>query len=189
MVLIYTRKGELVNVIGQNDSGNLLTFPTKVAANSKTATIAILEDKPGRVTLVDYSGVVRGRYEGLQTMILPFLPNLDGNKTFFAAVCSTQDGNFVISDPNKDYLQVISPNGKFIAVLRCENRESFRGITALCTDSKQNFWAGHYENGTISVIKPEFYKNDFEKLFLPFQDHNHGDFLSFLGNIPVRIEN
>jgi sugar lactone lactonase YvrE len=85
------------------------------------------------------------------------------------SVCSTSEGNYVIADLRQDCLHVLSPYGKFIGILRCENGDILSDTSAVCVDSEDNIWVGHHNQGTVSVLKPSRFKNVLEKrkLFQP----------------------
>ena len=83
------------------------------------------------------------------------------------SVCSTSDGNYVIADLCHNCLHVLSPYGKFIGILRCENDDIISNPRAVCVDSEDNIWVGHDSEGTILVLKPSRFKNVFNRFHLP----------------------
>jgi hypothetical protein len=48
--------------------------------------------------------------------------------------------NYVIADLRQDCLHVLSPYGKFIGILRCENGDILSETSAVCVDSEDNIW-------------------------------------------------
>jgi hypothetical protein len=56
----------------------------------------------------------------------------------------------------------------FIGILRCENGDILSETSAVCVDSEDNIWVGHYDQGTVSVLKPSRFINVFDQLQLPF---------------------
>jgi hypothetical protein len=88
-------------------------------------------------------------YKGWGRLHLALFPEAE---TFIpTSVCSTSDGNYVIADICHNCLHVLSPYGKFIGILRCENGDAISNTSALCVDSEDNIWAQQYFNETRTI--------------------------------------
>jgi sugar lactone lactonase YvrE len=144
---------------------NIFIFPTHIASSSKVDTIAVCDHHARKVIVIDYNGKVQSFYKGWGRLRFGFLPETE---VFIPiSVCSTSDGNYVIADLSHNCLHVLSPYGKFIGILRCENGDIISNTSALCVDSEDNIWVGHGSQGTISVLKPSSFKNVFNQFQLP----------------------
>jgi sugar lactone lactonase YvrE len=117
------------------------------------------------VIVLDYKGKVQALYKGWNR--LRFSLSRETEVFLPISVCSTSDGNYVIADLRQDCLHVLSPYGKFIGILRCENGDILSDTSAVCVDSEDNIWVGHHNQGTFSVLKPSRFKNVFDQLQLP----------------------
>jgi hypothetical protein len=143
----------------------ILIFPTHIASSSKADTIAVCDTHLKNVIILDYQGKVQSLYKGWGRLHLALFPEAE---TFIpTSVCSTSDGNYVIADACHNCLHVLSPYGKFIGILRCENGDAISNTSALCVDSEDNIWAGHHIQGTISVLRPSRFINVFNQFQLP----------------------
>ena len=143
----------------------ILIFPTHIASSSKADTIAVCDTHLKNVIILNYQGKVQSLYKGWGRLHLALFPEAE---TFIpTSVCSTSDGNYVIADACHNCLHVLSPYGKFIGILRCENGDAISNTSALCVDSEDNIWAGHHIQGTISVLRPSRFINVFNQFQLP----------------------
>ena len=181
---IYASNGDLISVIEKDAKEYIFRHPLSLTANTKLRTISVCD--VNKVTIVDYEGKLQGIYEGLKTLSLPFLPFNQDNFLPWA-ICSTFNGDFVVSDPREEFLQVTNSQGKTIGTLRDDSSEEMRDITALCVDSDRNIWAGHHHEGTIKILKLDFYKNELSPIRLPFLppiDH----YMPMLGGHTIEID-
>ena len=155
---IYNPEGELITKIEKDANEYTFRCPVMISANSKKETIAVCDHKLQKVIIIDYKGRVLGFYKGIENNAIPVLFR---NDIFLPmAVCCTSSGDFIVSDPRKDYLLVLTPLGKFTGILRLDSLAHLLDISAICIDYKQNIWTGHFNLGTISVLTPDLYKND-----------------------------
>lgn len=185
---IYSANGELISKIEKDAGEYIFKRPYALAKNTSTKTIAVCDLSLNKVIIIDYIGRILGFYKGLQ-MILP-MPSMAPSPCEFLpmAICSTSNGNFVVSDPRNGFLQIMNSNGKPVGILRLDNNEDIRDITSLCVDYENNIWIGHHVEGTIGILKPDCYKNDLSGQVLPFLGHDHNDFLQFLSRHHIEVE-
>jgi hypothetical protein len=162
---VFSPEGEFLYEISNDALENIFIFPTHIASSSKVDTIAVCDHHARKVIVIDYNGKVQSFYKGWGRLRFGFLPETE---VFIPiSVCSTSDGNYVIADLSHNCLHVLSPYGKFIGILRCENGDIISNTSALCVDSEDNIWVGHGSQGTISVLKPSSFKNVFNQFQLP----------------------
>ena len=170
LMSIFDPRGKLVREIIKDQGEYIFKLPVQMAANTKTDTIAICDRVRERIIILDYNGSVRGFFKGLENMPLSFLPipiqmlGSDDDHFHPASVCATSDGNFLVADPNKECLLVINPYGKLIGILRSDSGTDLSGTSSVCIDNYQNIWAGHINMGTISVLKPNLFQNQFQRM-------------------------
>lgn len=136
-----------------------------MAANTKQETIAICDRDLHKVVIIDYKGRILGFYKGYEANIMPCLYHTGEFEPI--SVCSTKKGDFIVSGQNKDYPFVLTPLGKFIGILRLHSLAHFREISAMWADNEQNVWTGHLRLGTIGILTPKVFKNDFCRIQLP----------------------
>jgi hypothetical protein len=162
---VFSPEGEFLYEISNDALENIFIFPTHIASSSKVDTIAVCDYHARKVIVIDYNGKVQSFYKGWGRLCFGFLPEAE---VFIPmSVCSTSDGNYVIADLCHNCLHVLSPYGKFIGILRCENDDIISNPRAVCVDSEDNIWVGHDSEGTISVLKPSRFKNVFNRFHLP----------------------
>jgi len=158
---VFSPEGEFLYEILNDALENIFLFPTHIASSSKVDTIAVCDHHTRKVTVIDYNGKIQAFYKGWGRLRFGFLPETE---VFIPiSVCSTSDGNYVIADLCHNCLHVLSPYGKFIGILRCENGDIISYPGALCVDSEDNIWVGHDSEGTISVLKLSRFKNVFNQ--------------------------
>ncbi|XP_071156646.1 uncharacterized protein [Mytilus edulis] len=160
---IYNRQGALVKEIKQDIMEPIFNFPTEIASNDRTKTIAVCDTHLNKVIILDYDGKVRGFFKGWK---LPF--TLFSENFLPLSVCSTADGYFLVVDPHKECLHILNPYGKFIGIVRGEDGDSLADSSAVCVDTENNIWVGHHNQGTITVLKPSCFKNKFDQMRFPF---------------------
>jgi hypothetical protein len=168
---VFKPTGEFLYEISVDASENTFLFPTYIAASSKADTIAVCDATLTKVIVLDYKGKVQALYKGWNR--LRFALSRETEAFYPISVCSTSDGKYVIADSRQDCLHVLSPYGKFIGILRCENGDILSDTSAVCVDSEENIWVGHYNQGTVSVLKPSRFKNVFDQLQLPLLPELH----------------
>ena len=159
---VFSPTGKFLYEISVDASENTFLFPTHIAASSKAETIAVCDTTLRKVIVLDYKGKVQALYKGWNR--LRFALSRETGLFYPISVCSTSDGNYVIGDIHQDFLHVLSPYGKFIGILRCENGDILSDTSAVCVDSEDNIWVGHYDQGTVSVLKPSRFRNVFDRL-------------------------
>ena len=173
---VFSPEGEFIYEISNDSLENIFIFPNDIASSSKVDTIAVCDHYARKITVIDYNGKVQAFYKGWGRLRFGFLPETE---IFIPiSVCSTSDGNYVIADLRHNCLHVLSPYGKFIGILRCENGDTISNTSALCVDSEDNIWVGHDSQGTNSVLKPSRFKNvfnQFQLLLLPEIPQLSGD--------------
>ena len=162
---VFLPTGEFLYEISVDASENIFLFPTHIAASSKAKTIAVCDTTLRKVIVLDYKGKVQALYKGWNRLRFALFRETETFRPI--SVCSTSDGNYVIADLRQDCLHVLSPSGKFIGILRCENGDILSGTSAVCVDSEDNIWVGHHNQGTVSVLKPSRFRNVFDQLQLP----------------------
>jgi len=162
---VFSPKGEFLYEISFDASENTFLYPTHIAASSKAETIAVCDTNLKKVIVLDYKGKVQALYKGWNRSRFALSRETEAFRPI--SVCSTSDGNYVIADLRQDCLHVLSPSGKFIGILRCENDNILSGTSAVCVDSEDNIWVGHHNQGTVSVLKPSRFRNVFDQLQLP----------------------
>jgi hypothetical protein len=168
---VFSLTGEFLYEISVDASENIFLFPTHIAASSKAETIAVCDNSLRKVIVLDYKGKVQALYKGWNR--LRFALSRETEAFLPISVCSTSYGNYVIADLRQDCLHVLSPYGKFIGILRCENGDILSDTSAVCVDSEDNIWVGHHNQGTVSVLKPSRFKNVFDHLQLPLLSELH----------------
>ena len=161
---VFSPIGEFLYEISVDASENIFRFPTRIAASSKVETIAVCDTILRKVIVLDYKGKVQALYKGWNILRVALSREMEAFRPI--SVCSTSDGNYVIADLRQDCLHVLSPSGKFIGILRCENSDILSHTSAVCIDSEDNIWVGHYNQGTVSVLKPSRFRNVFDQLQL-----------------------
>ena len=165
---VFSPEGEFLYEISNDALENNFIFPIHIASSSKVDTIAVCDHHARKVTVLDYNGKVQACYKGWNRLCSGLFPETEVFVPI--SVCSTSDGNYVIADVLQDCLHVLSPYGKFIGILHCENGDIISNTSALCVDSADNIWVGHGSEGTISVLKLSRFKNVFNQsqlVFLP----------------------
>jgi hypothetical protein len=58
----------------------------------------------------------------------------------------------------KYFLKHQPKSRKGIGILRCVNGDILSDTSAVCVDSEDNIWVGHHNQGTVSVLKPNYKK-------------------------------
>jgi len=162
---VFSPEGDFLYEISKDALENIFIFPIHIASSSKVDTIAVCDHHARKVTVLDYNGKVQACYKGWNRFCFGLFPETE--EFVPNSVCSTSDGNYVIADLSQDCLHVLSPYGKFVGILRCENGDIISNTSALCVDSEDNIWVGHYNQGTISVLKPSRFKNVLNQFQLP----------------------
>lgn len=162
---VYSDKGHILKQIVQDTLENIFKFPIYIASSSKADTIAVCDREHHKVIIIDTQGKVRGFYKGWGKLPISIFPEKENFLPL--SVCSTSDGNYVVADPRRECLHVLSPYGKFIGIMRCEDGEVLNDTSALCVDTENNVWVGHHNEGTITVLKPSYFRNVFDRSVLP----------------------
>jgi len=152
----------MLKEIAQDGKEYIFQFPCDIASSSRFDTIAVCDTGLQRVIVLDYEGKVQASYKGWDHTPFPLFPEPD--RFVPLSLCSTPDGNYVVGDLCRECLHVLSPYGKFIGILRCEDGEILNETNAMCVDSVNDIWVGHNTQGTVSVLKPSRFRNVFRQI-------------------------
>ena len=162
IITVFTQNGIMLKEIVQDGKEYIFEFPHDIASSSRFDTIAVCDTGLQRIIVLDYEGKVQASYKGWGNIPFPLFP--ESEKFLPLSLCSTPDGNYVVGDLCRECLHVLSPYGKFIGILRCEDGEILNEARAMCVDSVNNIWIGHNTQGTVSVLKPSRFRNVFDRL-------------------------